>query len=182
MAPEETATIVRLVKSVFPQQPLDSTTYETWHLVIGHLDFAAAQAAVIAIAHSQRFCAASDIIAEADRATHRRAQPSERTVREAIEASSLRELAVGPATPPNEDYRRAKQEMLAKLAIRDAAAMQEGPQHPPVSNDDRHAAYTVKCPWCDAQPGNRCRNTVLNQPKNEPHPARVAEARLEAAA
>lgn len=182
MAPEETATIVRLVKSVFPQQPLDSTTYETWHLVIGHLDFAVAQAAVIAIAHSERFCAAADIIAEAERAQRRHAHPSERTVREAIEASTMRELDAGPNTPPNEDYRRAKQAMLAATAARDRAAFSaDAPQHPPVTPAARLAAYAVKCPWCNAQPGIRCRNTVLDEPKNEPHPARVSEARAPAA-
>lgn len=181
MAPEETATIVRLVKSVFPQQPLDATTYETWHLVIGHLDFAAAQAAVIAIAHSERFCAAADIIAEAERAARRHAHPSERTVRQAIEASTMRDLAIGPSTPPNEDYRRAKEAMLTASAARDAAAMGDRPEHPPVAVADRHAAYAIACPWCHARPGSRCRNTVLDQPKNDPHPARVAQARAPAA-
>jgi hypothetical protein len=181
MDTEETATIVRLVKSIFPQQPIDKTTYETWHLVIGHLDYTVAQAAVIAIAHSERFCAAADIIREADRAQRRHAHPSERTVAEAVAASSLRELDAGPFPPPSEDYRRAKQEMLATLALRDARAMRERPPHPPVSAAERHAAYRVKCPWCSAQPGSRCVNTVAGTPKDEPHPARLAEARLEAA-
>lgn len=173
---------MRLVKSLFPQQPIDRTSYETWHLVIGHLDHTAAQAAVIAIAHSERFCSAADIIREAERAQRRHAHPSERTVREAIEASTMRELAVGPSTPPNEDYRRAKEELVTRLAGRDRSAMGEAPQHPPVAPGARHAAYAVNCPWCGAQPGGRCRNTVLDEPKTEPHPARVAEARAQAAA
>jgi hypothetical protein len=107
MTPEETATIVRLVKSVFPQQPIDSTTYETWHLVIGHLDFTVAQAAVIAIAHSEKFCSAAGIIAEADRAQRRHAHPSERTVAEAIGASTDRELGAA-RTPPTAEYLTAK--------------------------------------------------------------------------
>lgn len=182
MDTEETATIVRLVKSVFPQQPIDKTTYETWHLVIGELEFTAAQAAVIAIAHSERFCSAADIIGQAERASRRHAHPSERTVAQAIEESSLRELAVVPSTPPNEDYRRAKEALLGKLQSRDVAAMQDAPQHPPVSVADRRAAYAVKCPWCDALPGSRCVNTAQGTPKADPHPARLAEARLQAAA
>lgn len=182
METEETAEIVRLVKSLFPQQPIDRTSYETWHLVIGELDYAAAQAAVIAIAHSERFCSAADIIREAEHAQRRHAHPSERTVREAIEASTMRELAVGPSTPPNSDYREAKEALVAKLAAKLDASAAGRPQHPPVPAADRHAAYAVKCPWCGAQPGSRCRNTVLDEPKTEPHPARVSEARAQAAA
>lgn len=123
MAPEETATIVRLVKSVFPQQPIDATTYETWHLVIGHLDFTVAQAAVIAIAHSEKFCSAADIIAEAERASRRHAHPSERTPAEAIAAASRRELTAAPASPPNAAYLAAKDQMLAKWRERDEQAL-----------------------------------------------------------
>lgn len=182
MEPEETATIVRLVKSVFPQQPIDATTYETWHLVIGELDFAVAQAAVIAIAHSERFCSAADIIAEAERAQRRHAHPSERTVAEAIAESSLRELPAALAGPPNEEYRQAKRDLLVKMAVRDSAAMGDKPPHPPVSEAARRAAYAVRCPWCSAQPLSPCVNTVLDTPKAEPHPARLAEARAEARA
>lgn len=117
MAPEETATIVRLVKSVFPQQPIDATTYETWHLVIGDLEFTAAQAAVIAIAHSEKFCSAADIIAEAARASRRHAHPSERTVAEAIAAASARELAAAPV-PPTPEYLAAKRDMEEKFRLR----------------------------------------------------------------
>jgi hypothetical protein len=106
---KETATIVRLVKSLFPQQPIDPTTYETWHLVIGRLDFTTAQAAVIAIAHSQKFCCAADIIAEADRARGRHEHPSARPVAELIGA---------PAMPPTAEYLAAKAEMDAKFAKR----------------------------------------------------------------
>lgn len=128
MEPQETATIVRLVKSVFPQQPVDSTTYETWHLVIGELDFTIAQAAVIAVAHSQKFCSAADIIAEAERVTRRRAHPSERTVAEAIGQSSLRELTAAPATPPTAEYLTAKADMDAKMRERSRAAAVVGQQ------------------------------------------------------
>lgn len=89
MEQEETATIVRLVKSVFPQQPIDATTYETWHLVIGELDFGAAQAAVISIAHSQSFCAAADVIREARRV---RGMPYDRTAADAIGMANQRAL------------------------------------------------------------------------------------------
>lgn len=117
MDTEETATIVRLVKSVFPQQPIDSATYEMWHLVIGHLDYTAAQAAVIAVAHSQKFCAASDIIAEADRAARRHAHPSERTVAEALGQSTV--PAIGAArTEPTPEYVAAKDQMEAKFRDR----------------------------------------------------------------
>lgn len=105
MEPEETATVVRLVKSLFPQQPIDRATYDTWHLVLGELDFGVAQAAVIAIAHSEKFCAASDIVAEATRA--RRRHPSERTVAEALGQPAV--PAIGAArTEPTPEYLAAK--------------------------------------------------------------------------
>lgn len=118
MEPEETATIVRLVKSVFPQQPVDSTTYETWHLVIGHLEFTAAQAAVIAIAHSEKFCAAADIITEAERAQRRHARPYDRTPAEAIAESSVRDLGAAPRTDPTPEYLAAKAEMETRMRER----------------------------------------------------------------
>ena len=124
MEPEETATIVRLVKSVFPQQPIDPTTYETWHLVIGELDFAAAQAAVIAIAHSDKFCSAADIIAEARRAGS--ARPCDCTATEAIAASSLRELPAAQAVPPTAEYLAAKDQMEARLRERSEQVMFAG--------------------------------------------------------
>ena len=120
MEPEETATIVRLVKSVFPQQPIDRATYDTWHLVIGHLEFNAAQHAVIAIAHSEKFCSAADIIREASRA--RKAHPSDRTVTEALESANRRELDAAPAAPPTAGYLAAKDQMMAKMRERDEAA------------------------------------------------------------
>lgn len=121
MAPEETATIVRLVKSVFPQQPLDATTYETWHLVIGHLDFAVAQAAVIAIAHSQKFCAASDIIAEAEQVQRRHAHPSDRTAAEALGTATVPAIGAG-RTEPTPEYLAAKTEMDRRMRERAQAA------------------------------------------------------------
>jgi hypothetical protein len=117
MDTEETATIVRLVKSVFPQQPIDRATYETWHLVIGHLNYTVAQAAVIAIAHSEKFCAAADIIAEADRASRRHAHPSERTVAEALGVTEV--PAIGAArTEPTPEYIAAKDQMDARIRER----------------------------------------------------------------
>jgi hypothetical protein len=121
MAPEETATIVRLVKSVFPQQPIDGTTYETWHLVIGHLDFTVAQAAVIAIAHSEKFCAAADIIAEAERAAKRNSRPYDRTCAEAVEASTMRALG-SASTGPTAEYTAAKDQLDARMRERAQAA------------------------------------------------------------
>lgn len=173
METEETATVVRLVKSLFPQQPIDASTYETWHLVIGHLGFDDAQAAVISVCHSQRFCAASDIVGEAERASRRHAHPSERTAAEAIAESSLRELDSSPSGPPNAAYQRAKADLLARTAERDAALLGDAPVHPPVAAVARRLAYAVACPWCQAQPGARCSNTVLGTPKFTPHAARV---------
>ncbi|HEX4830298.1 MAG TPA: hypothetical protein VH478_04310 [Trebonia sp.] len=120
MEPEETATIVRLVKSVFPQQPIDRATYETWHLVIGHLDVIAAQHAVISIAHSETFCAAADIIREAGRAA--KAHPSDRTVAEALEHANRRALGAADPAPPSPAYVAAKDQMMAKMRERDEAA------------------------------------------------------------
>lgn len=172
MTPRETGLLVRYIKSVCPAQLIDDYTYETWHDIIGHLDLEAARNAVIAVKHSQTFVDPSDIIRECERKRH--AHPSERTVREAIEASSLRELAAGPASPPNAEYLRVKQELLDKQAARDTAAMSAGkPQHPPVPAVARRLAYAVACPWCQAQPGSRCTNTVLGTPKLMPHAARV---------
>lgn len=173
--------LIEFIMVACPQQKINRATAVAWYEIIGDLEFGAARNAVIAVKHSQAFVDTSDIIREAEQAGRRHAHPSERTVAEAIAASSLRELDAGPSMPPNEDYRRAKQEMLATLARRDAGAMRERPPHPPVSAAERHAAYGVKCPWCSAQPGSRCVNTVAGTPKAEPHPARLAEARLEAA-
>jgi|SRR5882724_5007722 len=120
MEPEETATIVRLVKSVFPQQPIDRATYDTWHLVIGHLEFGAAQAAVIAIAHSEKFCSAADIIRESSRAA--KSHPSDRSVAEALGAANRRELDPAGATPPTAEFLAAKASMLERMQARDEAA------------------------------------------------------------
>lgn len=122
MEPEETATIVRLVKSVFPQQPIDRATYDTWHLVIGHLEFGAANAAVIAIAHSERFCSAADIIREAGRAAKARAHPSDRPVGEALAFANRRELDSAAGTPATQEFLSAKAAMIARQKARDQAA------------------------------------------------------------
>lgn len=111
---------MRLVKSVFPQQPIDATTYETWHLVIGHLDFAVAQAAVVAVAHAEKFCSAADIVREAGRAG--RAHPSNRTTAEALATVNRRALPAASAVPPNEEYLAAKEVMLDRMRERDEAA------------------------------------------------------------
>lgn len=123
MTPEETATIVRFVKSVFPQQPVDGTTYETWHLVIGSLEFTAAQNAVISIAHSERFCSAADIIAEAERASRRHAHTSERTAAEAIAAASLRELPAAEAVPPPPGFSQAIRDLRTRMQLKAEQAM-----------------------------------------------------------
>jgi hypothetical protein len=163
MEPEETATIVRLVKSVFPQQPIDRATYDTWHLVIGHLDFAAAQAAVIAQAHSEKFCAAADIIREAERA--RKSHPSSRTAAEAIYAANWPELDPAEATPATREFLTARQALDGRLAARmlGIAAEDDPRQHAP-------------CPWCHAAPGERCVNAGTGKPTRT-HQARAQAVR-----
>lgn len=173
MTRTETGLLVRYIKSVSPAQAIDDYTYETWHDIIGHLDPEAARNAVIAIKHSQTFVDPSDIIREVEHASRRRAHPSERTVREAIEASTLRDIDAVPVGPPNAEYQQAKEELLERNAARDAAAMGDGPKHPPVPAAARRLAYAAACPWCGAQPGDRCTNTVLGTPKLTPHAARV---------
>lgn len=155
-----------------PQQKINRATAVVWYEIIGDLDFAAARNAVIAVKHSQAFVDTSDIIREAENARQRHAHPSARTVREAIEASTGRELDTGGG-PPNAEYQAAKQALLDKQAARDAAAMGDGPKHPPVPAAARRLAYAVRCDWCNAQPGDRCTNTVLGTPKLTPHAARV---------
>jgi len=112
--------IVRYVKSLCPQQAIDDFTYDAWHDVIGSLDFDAARNAVIAVVHSQRFVAPSDIIREAGRAA--KAHPSDRTVGEALAAANRRELDAVPAGPPNAEYLAAKASMDERMKARDKAA------------------------------------------------------------
>lgn len=103
---------------------MDEYTYETWHDIIGHLDFDAARNAVIAVKHSKVFVDPSDIIREAERAKTRAIgddpakHPSARTAAEAIAASSVRELDAAPAVPPTPEYLAAKREMDEKLRLR----------------------------------------------------------------
>lgn len=183
MTPRETALLVRYIKSVSPAQLIDDYTYETWHDIIGHLDLPAARAAVIAVKHSKAFVDPSDIIREVERAKRPPIgedpdrHPSARPAKEVLAEAAARDYAIGPLTPPNEDYRQAKQLMIEKMSARDSEALSEAPKHPAVPIADRYAAYAIKCPWCGVQPNARCKNTVLDQPKNEPHPARVEAAK-----
>lgn len=173
MTPEEMVDLTEFIAIACPQQKINRMTPVVWFEIIGHLDFDAARNAVIAVKHSQAFVDTSDIIREAEHASHRRAHPSERTVREAIEASTLRDLDAAPTGPPNAEYQQAKEALLERNAARDAAAMGDGPKHPPVPAAARRLAYAAACPWCGAQPGARCTNTVLGTPKLTPHAARV---------
>ena len=88
MEPEETAMIVRYVKSLCPQQAIDDFTYDAWHDVIGKLTFEAARNAVIAVVHSQPFVAPSDIIRQAGRSA--KSHPSKRRRNTAREISKSR--------------------------------------------------------------------------------------------
>lgn len=178
MTREEMIDLVEFIAIVCPQQKINRASAVAWYEVIGDLDFEAARNAVIAVKHSQPFVDPSDIIREA----HRRetSRPYERTAAEAIAESSLRELPAALAAPPNEEYQRAKRDLLVKMAARDSAVMGDKPPHPPVSEAARRAAYAVACPWCHAQPLSPCVNATLGTPKTEPHPARLAEARAEA--
>ena len=166
MEPEETATIVRLVKSVFPQQPIDRATYETWHLVIGELSFQAAQEAVLAVAHSQSFCSAADIIREAERAARPRHPPYDRTVAEAIAGANLWALDAAPpqATEPPAEYDERKAALLRRLIGRAAAVP---------ARVGRELA--VACPWCHAAPGEQCVN-IGTRAATRPHSARAEAA------
>lgn len=163
---------MRFIKAVSPAQAIDEWTPNLWHDIIGHLDAEAARNAVIAVKHSQTFVDPSDIIREVEHAQRRHAHPSERTVREAIEASTGREFD-SVTGPPNQEYQHAKQALLEKQAERDAAAMGDKPEHPPVPAAARRLAYAVACSWCGAQPGDRCKNTMIGTPKLTPHGARV---------
>lgn len=187
MTREETVALVRFIKAVSPAQAIDEWTPNFWHDIIGRLEFEEARNAVIAVKHSQPFVDPSDIIREVERVKTRviggdpARHPSARPVREAIAASTMRDDAAGPLTPPNKEYRQAKKELLERLKARDSDALGDAPRHPPVTPGDRHKAYAVKCEWCGAQPGSRCVNTVESTPKTEPHPSRVAQGRAAAA-
>lgn len=116
---------MRLVKSVFPQQPIDRATYDTWHLVIGDLEFSAAEHAVIAVARSEKFCSAADIIREAGRTA--KSHPSSRTPSEALADANRRELNPAGGTPASEEFHKAKAAMDARMKARDKAAYMRDP-------------------------------------------------------
>jgi len=64
MQPTETVILVRYVKALCPQQAIDSYTPDAWHDMLGHLEFAEARAAAIAVGAKQPFISPSEIIAE----------------------------------------------------------------------------------------------------------------------
>ena len=167
MTPMETATLVRYIESLCPQQHIDDYTYETWHDVIGHLEFDAARNAVIAVVHGQPFVAPSDIIREASRA--RKAHPSDRTVGEALAAANLRELGAAPATPPTPEYLAARKALDDRLEARMAGI--------PAVLD---MSLSVACPWCHASPGVKCVNPGTGLERRR-HEAREQAARQPAA-
>ena len=50
MSPDETLALCRLVKAVCPSQALDQYTPDAWHLILGHIDYSDAKAAVARLA------------------------------------------------------------------------------------------------------------------------------------
>lgn len=157
MTPKETVQIVRFIRALCPQQRIDEYTPDAWHEVIGHLEFDAARAAVIAVKHSRAFIDPSDIIAEIRRA--KTIRPRERTVRQALEESALRGITSG-AAPPNAGY----------AAVRDQIGERVFPASP------KHPALTVACPWCNAGPGRKCFNIGTGR-TTSPHAARADAAK-----
>lgn len=124
MTREEMADLIDFILLACPQQRIGRATAIAWYEIIGDLDFAAARNAVIAVKHSQTFVDVSDIAREAGRAKNRaigtdpERHPSARSARDAIAASSQRELEAAPATPPTPEYAAAKAEMDERIRKR----------------------------------------------------------------
>lgn len=67
MTPTDTTRVLALVAAACPAQAIGEHTAEAWHLVLGHLDYADAAAAVVEVAKREPFIAASAIVQEARR-------------------------------------------------------------------------------------------------------------------
>lgn len=164
MTRDEMIDLVQFISVICPQQKIDRATAIPWYEVIGDLDFGDARNAVIAVKHYQAFVDTSDIIREVKRAAS--AKPYERTVRQALEESNLRQLEPA-AAPPHRNYLGAKATFDARMrdeAVRAFAA-------------EREPALTVACPWCQAGAGNRCRNVGTGRDAAASHVARIGAAR-----
>ena len=118
MTREEMVDLTEFIAIACPQQKINRATAVAWFEIIGHLDFAEARNAVIAVKHSKAFVDTSDIIAEADRASRRHAHPSERTVAEALGRSDVPAIGAG-RTDPTPEYLAAKADMDRRQRERD---------------------------------------------------------------
>jgi len=167
MDTEETATIVRLVNRSSPAAGRQ-TTYETWPSSSA-TGFRLRPRPPHRHAHSERFCAAAD----SSRGRARPAPPAHRRSAPCRAIAARRSASSTPAVDaPTRNNRRARQETLARLALRDARGMQERPPHPPVSPAERLATYRVNA-LVRAQPGVRCVQHRRGTPRtSRPGPAR----------
>lgn len=113
--------LVRYIKAQCPQQAIDVATPAAWYEIIGDLDYETARNAVRAVVRQQPFVSPSAIIAETERRPH--AHPSDRTVAEALAASSLRELPAAQAVPPNAEYLAAREKLNETMRIKAEQAL-----------------------------------------------------------
>lgn len=111
---------MEFVHALCPQQAIDRKTPIAWHAVLGKLDYQAAQAAVIALKHSQKFIDPSDIVRQAKNSAD--LHPSSRTLGEALEFANRRELDPAGGTPATEEFLKAKDQMMATMEARGKAA------------------------------------------------------------
>ena len=109
-----------------PQQAIDRKTPIAWHPVVKDLDAQEAQAAVIALKHSQKFIDPSDIVQQCTRSAS--SHPSSRSLDEALEFANRRELDPAGGTPATEEFLAAKKLMIERMEARDQAAFTAGPE------------------------------------------------------
>jgi hypothetical protein len=138
--------LIEFMAIICPAQKINRSSAVAWYEVIGHLDFAVARNAVIAVKHSQAFVDPSDIIREAEHAQRRHAHPSERTLAEAVTASTGRELPAASAVPPTPEYLAAKAEMDARMHERAEQVMLTDHQAERRANDWLRYKLTGKLP------------------------------------
>ena len=174
MTPDETLTLLTIVASACPAMRMEETTPDVWHAILGHLDYADAEQAVIHLGRSQRWIAPSEVIAEV------------RTIREARLARAGNELANNPPPPdPIAWPARLRAQFAAVANRRDITPAITGPAPtrgcPPELRDlraqQRVGAMSVTCPWCHAIPGELC---VVPGTRQRLRDAGVHPARIEA--
>lgn len=120
MTPTETVKLVEFVHALCPHQAIDRNTPIAWHAVIRNMDFHAAQSAVIALKHSQKFIDVADIVRQANNSPER--HPSSRTVAEALQFANRRELDPAGGTPATQEFLAAKAALIERNRARDEAA------------------------------------------------------------